>query len=219
MKRFIPLVLAAACAHQPQLVPAAGAQRASDGSAVASASGVVVSLDSQRWSGSPSDLPSIVTPLYVSVTNESQQPVRIRYRDFMLTGPAGLETTAIPPFRLQRPGVSAVPAFAPAFVGRRFFLYAPYRPFYPGMPIWGGPWDVNPWFYDQYYGTWEPSLPTRDMLQQALPEGVLQPGGTAAGFLYFHRLRDDGPVTFSAELVNPSSRETIASVEIPMVLQ
>jgi len=78
---------------------------------------------------------------------------------------------------------------------------------------------VNPWFYDQYYGTWEPSLPTRDMLQQALPEGVLQPGGTAAGFLYFHRLRDNGPVTFSAELVNPNSRETIASVEIPMVLQ
>ena len=57
------------------------------------------------------------------------------------------------------------------------------------------------------------------MLQQALPEGVLQPGGTAAGFLYFHRLRDNGPVRFSAELVNPNSRETIASVEIPMVLQ
>jgi hypothetical protein len=218
MRRLIPLLLALGCAHQLQLVPAPGATRGVDGSAGASASGVEVSVDSRHWSGSPGALSSIVTPLFVSITNTSSAPVRIRYRDFTLTGPAGLETAAIPPFQLQRPGTVEA-AFAPAFVSRGFFVYAPYRPFYPGLPVWGGPWDFNPWFYDRYYGTWEPSLPTRDMLQQALPEGVLQPGGAAAGFLYFHRLKDTGPVTFSAELVDADSRVPIGSIEIPMILQ
>src|SRR5205085_10663324 len=91
MKWIIPVLLAAGCAHQAQLVPAPGAQRAPDGGALAIAAGVQVSVDAHHWSGSPSDLSSIVTPLYVSVTNESSAPVRIRYRDFVLTGPSGLE--------------------------------------------------------------------------------------------------------------------------------
>jgi hypothetical protein len=219
MKRFIFIVLALGCAHHAQLVPAPGAQRAQDGSVVASAAGVEVSVDSKRWSSYPRDLDDIVTPLYVSITNTSSAPVRIRYRDFTLTGPSGLESAAIPPFQLQRPGTEPLPAFAPAFVSRRFLLYAPYRHFYPGMPVWGGPWEVDPWFYDRSYRTWEPSLPTRDMLQQALPEGVLQPGGSVAGFLYFHHLRENGPVMFSAELIDADSRAMIGSVQIPMVLQ
>ena len=219
MKRLLSLLLAAGCAHQARLVPAPGAERAADGSAVASAAGVVVSVDSRRWSGSPPDLPALVTPLYVSVANNSSAPVRIRYREFSLTDLSGLETAAIPPFQLQRPGTEPSPAYPPAFASRRFLLYSPYRHYYPGMPIWGGPWDYNPLFYDRSYGTWQPSLPTRDMLQQALPEGVLQPGGEVAGFLYFHRLRDTGPVMFSADLIDPDSRAMIGSVQIPMLLQ
>jgi hypothetical protein len=98
-------------------------------------------------------------------------------------------------------------------------LYRGYGPYYPGLPVWGGPWDYNPWFYDQFYGTWEPSLPSRDMLEQALPEGVIEPGGSAAGFLYFHRLKDTGPVTFAAEVVDANTREALGSVRIPLVLQ
>jgi len=219
MKRLLLLLLAAGCAHQARLVPAADASRLPDGSAVASAAGVEVSVDSRTWSGSPRDLAAIVTPLFVSIRNDSPDPVRIRYRDLTLTGPSGLETAAIPPFQLQRPGSEGVAAVAPAYVPRRFLLYGRYRHFYPGLPVWGGPWDYDPLFYDRYYRTWEPSLPTPDMLQQALPEGVLQSGGEAAGFLYFHRLREAGPVTFSAEIVDAQSRALIGSVQIPMALQ
>jgi hypothetical protein len=74
-------------------------------------------------------------------------------------------------------------------------------------------------FYDQYYATWKPALPTRDMLQQALPEGVLQPGGSAAGFLYFNHLQEKGPVVFTAEIVAADTRQPLGTVRIPMVLQ
>jgi hypothetical protein len=218
MKRFVLLVFVLACAHQPQLVPAPGAPRAPDGSVAASAAGVEVRVDARRWSGSPSDLPNIVTPLWVSVTNESSSSVRIRYRDLKLVGPSGLETAAIPPLKLQRPGTESI-VVAPGFASRGFFLYPPYRPFYPGFPVWGGPWDYDPWFYDHAYGTWQPSLPTPDMLRQALPEGALQPRGSAAGFLYFHHLRDKGPVTFEAELIDAESRALLGTVQIPLLLQ
>jgi hypothetical protein len=172
----------------------------------------------KRWSGQPPDLESLVTPLYVRVRNGSDVPVRIRYGDFTVAGQSGLQTSAIPPFQIQRPGTEVV-AMAPAFASDRFFLYERYGRFYPGLPLWGGPWDFDPMFYDQYYATWKPSLPTRDMLQKALPEGVLQPGGSAAGFLYFHQLQDKGPVVFSAEIVSASTREPLGAVRIPMVLQ
>ena len=80
---------------------------------VASAEGVQVTVNSQRWKGQPGDLDSIVTPLHVVVENGSQVPIRIRYRDFTLTNSQGLQSAAIPPFAIQRPG-SRVAAVAPA---------------------------------------------------------------------------------------------------------
>jgi hypothetical protein len=52
-----------------------------------------------------------------------------------------------------------------------------------------------------------------------LPEGVLQPGGSAAGFLYFNHLQEKGPVVFTAEIVAADTREPLGTVRIPMVLQ
>lgn len=221
MRLFTVAALAGAlgCAHEAVLVPAPQLPRGPDGSAQAAAAGVEFSVDGRLWSGSPHDLASLVAPLYVAIHNTSQVPVRLRYRDFTLIGQTGLQTAAIPPFQIQRPGSSASMPLSPGFAANGFLLYGPYGDFYPGMPLWGGPWDYDPWFYDSAYQTWEPSLPTRDMLQQALPEGVLQPGGAAAGYLYFHRLKDQGPVTFSAEIVEATSRKPLGDVQVPMVLQ
>jgi hypothetical protein len=209
-----------ACAHAPRLVPAPGAPRDpnSPDAAADAVAGVEVSVGGKRWSGQPGDLESLVTPLYVRLRNGSPVAVRIRYGDFTVTGRSGLQTSAIPPFQIQRPGMEVV-TVAPAFSADRFFLYERYRTFYPGFPIWDGPWDFDPWFYEQHYATWQPSLPTRDMLQQALPEGVLQPGGSAAGFLYFHQLQEKGPVVFSADIVAAGTREPLGAVRIPMELQ
>ena len=215
------LLLAASCAHTPVLVPAPDAQRlpGQPAAAVASSEGVRVTVNSQRWKGQPADLDSIVTPLHVVVENGSQVPIRIRYQDFTLTNSQGLQSAAIPPFAIQRPG-SRVIAVAPAFAADRFLLLRPYGPFYPGLPLWDGPFDWDPGFYDQYYATWEPSLPTPDMLNQALPEGVLRPSGRVAGFLYFHRVRkSDGRVTFAEDVIDANTRERIATLRIPLLVQ
>jgi hypothetical protein len=213
------LFVAAGCAHTPVLVPAPDAQRlpGQPAAAVASAGGVQVTVNSQRWKGQPSDLDSIVTPLHVAIENGGQAPIRIRYRDFTLTNSQGLQSAAIPPFAIQRPG-SRVVAIAPAFPADRFLLLRPYGPYYPGVPLWPGPFDWDPFFYDQYYSSWEPSLPTPDMLNQALPEGVLQPGGRVAGFLYFRRIsQSDGRVIFAEEVIDANTRERIATLRIPLL--
>jgi hypothetical protein len=58
------------------------------------------------------------------------------------------------------------------------------------------------------------------MLSQALPEGVLQPGGRVAGFLYFHRIRQsDGRVTFAEDVIDANTRERIATLRIPLLVQ
>jgi len=220
MRALLLLLLLLACAHAPQLVPAPGAPRdpTFPEAAAAAVAGVEVSVGGKRWSGQPAELESLVTPLYVRVRNGSSVPVRIQFRDFTLISQSGLQTPAIPPFQIQRPGTDVV-ALAPAFTADRFLLYERYRMFYPAFSYWDGPWDFDPVFYDQYYATWKPALPTRDMLQQALPEGVLQPGGSAAGFLYFNHLQEKGPVTFTAEIVAADNREPLGRVRIPMVLQ
>jgi hypothetical protein len=216
-----PLVVAAACSHAPKLVPAPEAQRLPDdpGAAFAAAAGVRVTVRSQSWKGEPRDLESIVTPLHVSVENDSATPIRVRYRDFTLTSADGLQSPAIPPLSIQRPGGNVV-AVVPSFAAHRYLLLRPYGPFYPAYPLWDGPFDWDPVFYDQFYATWEPPLPTPDMLNQALPEGVLQPGGRVAGFLYFRRLRQSGGrVIFAQEVIAAETGERLATLRIPLVLQ
>ena len=120
---FALLLLVAGCAHTPRLVPAPDAQRLAGDpeAAVASAAGVQVTVRSRAWKGVPRDLESIVTPLQVTVENGSHAAIRIRYRDFTLTGPDGLQSGAIPPLQIQRPGMQTV-ALAPTFAGHGFLL-------------------------------------------------------------------------------------------------
>ena len=59
-------------------------------------------------------------------------------------------------------------------------------------------------------------LPTQDMLVRAIPEGVLQPGGTVDGFLYFETVpKGVESVTFTYQLHDANSRESLGTVQIP----
>ena len=205
------------CAHSPALQPAPDATTvpAEKGAAQASVAGVQIVVNQHSWTGSPSDLESVVTPLDVSISNASAEPVRVMYRDFALENDQGLNAVALPPFKIQRPGGSTEPV-APFYPLLGFDLYSPYASFYPGYSIWEGPFVGDPAF-NQDFGSWEPSLPSHDMLQRALPEGVLRPGGQARGFLYFHRLQDRGPVSFQAHLVDAHTGQDLGTVRIPLV--
>jgi hypothetical protein len=60
-------------------------------------------------------------------------------------------------------------------------------------------------------------LPTSDMLQRALPEGVLAPGGRISGFVYFDHVLDVVHVTFVAHLIEVGGDE-LGMIGIPFVV-
>ena len=89
-----------------------------------------------------------------------------------------------------------------------------HAPFYPRLGVWSGPLAFNAPYYDQWYRAW-PSVPDREVLRQALPEGVLEPGGTAQGFLYFRSKEPGVAVEFLYALIDASSGQTFGTVSIP----
>jgi hypothetical protein len=81
----------------------------------------------------------------------------------------------------------------------------------------------GPYYYpfaDPFYGSpyvyCDEPLPTRDMVEQALPEGTLENGGTVAGFLYFHDVSDrERQVLLQARLVDASTGQPFGQLTIP----
>jgi hypothetical protein len=62
----------------------------------------------------------------------------------------------------------------------------------------------------------ETPLPTKDMLEQALPEGTLENGGTVAGFIYFQSIgKREQQVTLQAQLVDARTGESFGRLSIP----
>jgi hypothetical protein len=72
---------------------------------------------------------------------------------------------------------------------RGYHVYGGLRGYYgPGALYWGGPYWYAPGSWVFYWGPrYYPMGPSADVLQYALPEGVLEPGGHVNGFLYFQK--------------------------------
>jgi hypothetical protein len=208
------------CASR-QLVPAPEARLmpGRHDTAVAEAGGVRTTVQSQAWSGSPASLPQQITPLKVTVVNDSSRPVRINYDDFTLTGSSGFTYSALPPYEIT--GSVRERVMVPHFAYSGFFVAPYYRPFYPGVPVWAAsPWRYDRYYYNRTWAEWPVQLPTRDMREKAIPAGVLQPGGRVSGFLYFPRLPGETTtVTFKQSLVDSNSQKAIAEVEVPFVYE
>ncbi len=233
------LMLAVGCAPAVKLVPSPTAQAApgQQNAAVAEVSGVRFNVSANAWRGQPADLPRILTPLHVTIENHSGQPVRVQYQEFALLGSSGFRYAAIPPLQVQGTQVGELsdPApvgtfvlaraeqpsprrwvvVRPGFAHRGFYVSPWQRYYYPQLGVWPGyfPWD--PLYYDRYYSTWRESLPTRDMVEKALPEGVLESGGTVSGYLYFNDVDRERAVTFDAEVVNAETGASLGTVRIP----
>ncbi len=216
--RLIPLaLLAAGCVHYgPELVPAPGAALVpgQEFQAAAADNGVRVTVSGERWKGDPSDLGALVTPLRVTLANQGGEPLRIQYGDFALVSSTGFRSSAMSPFRIQRPGTTVQP-FYPWY---GFNIAPRWSPFYPSIAPWGGWWDYGP-YGDGFAEVREP-LPSHDMLSKALPEGVLQPGGTVSGYLYFQHVgRGIGSLQFQAVLISPNTAQKVADLRLPFVVR
>jgi len=206
------VLLAGCVTYGAQFAPAPGTQEVpgSKFTGVTTEEGVTVAVSGKRWSGDPSSLGALVTPMRVTITNNSGQPVRIDHHMFALELSTGMKMQAVSPFEIQRPGAVS---------------YGPYGGYWggpwggwPGAWGWYGPWGYGGGYWGPWYD-WEP-LPSRDMVQKALPEGVLAEGGTAIGYVFFPYVSGSvGQLQFTAQVISAKTNEPIAQIELPFVAQ
>ena len=234
MKRLVGLVLlGAACAFEPVLVPDTGANTLGDKVAFTETQGVRVSVNGDAWRGEPFNLPDVLTPLHVSIENGGPVPLRLAYRDFAIIGESGMRYAALPPLQaesqLPTGRVSGVKLYtvtyraapartAPRFHHRRFYVAPHYGYYYPGYPLWASPFPYASFGPTPY--SWPQRLPTEDMIAEALPEGVLEPGGHVDGFVYFQGVtqREDH-VKFDFKLVDGSTQQQVGEAVVPFLVK
>lgn len=186
------------CGHG-HLVPAATAKvvPGTDGAAFVVADGLRCTAESAAWAGRPGDLPSFVAPIKVRIRNDSDQPVRVRYQDFVLLGTDGRKYRPLPPVPMDHAGVTINPIYA----ANKFFVAPLFHDVYPDLPPWTDPLPRDQALYDQEYAKWGDSRPGRHVLREGLPEGMLDGGGSVTGFLYFESpVSREDRATFEAEL-------------------
>jgi len=221
----------AGCATGPKLAVAPDAPEKINHGALVDEQGVQIRVDADAWDGFPQDLRT-VEPLKVTIVNKSSHPLRVRYEDFKLVPERGGPTiSALPPLRLEGREYARGPTFVPPGVGvggsgylsPRFDYYgfhvAPgYGFYYPDIDVWGGPFAYDPLFYDTYSTYWPVNLPSKDMLDRALPEGVIQPGGHVTGFIYFQDLpKGTNPMNLQANLVDAKTEKAFGRLDIPFI--
>lgn len=214
--------LCVGCASQ-QLRPAPEAQLVPNEPdvALAQSDGVRMTVDADAWSAYPRGLEKTITPIKVTIENRSDQPLRVRYNEIVLRTASGVELAALPPMDIRGWATqrSDYPVYVPRFAYSGFYVAPWYYPYYANVHRWDHPWAFDRYYYDRYYPMWRVELPTREMRERAIPEGVIEPGGRVSGFLYFPPLpRDTERVTFAADLVNGRDGNGFGKLDVPFIL-
>lgn len=215
------LLAGTACTPPPELEPAPRANETPGvGEGATSVEhGVTVEARAGAWSGAPAALQTEVTPMLVKITNGGPVPIRIQYDELHLVSRTGRMFAAIPPFDVKGAVTQRITSYVSPITS---FTVAPYLSgYYPDLMPAVVPFAYDPVYYDNYYTTFvERELPTADMVQRALPEGVLGPGGSIGGFVYFEHIGDDvAGATFRADLVNARTGAQFGMVTIPFVVE
>jgi hypothetical protein len=216
---LVPLVLVGC---RTDLVPAPSAVTSPvlDDAAVDAVNGVRLVAQQDEWPG-PFPIDEEITPIHVIVYNDAGAPMRIRYDAFALVASDGRRFSAIPPFDVGGGVYEGVTVPNPYFAYEHFALAPHYSAVYDGVPLYDAAFPYDPYYYDAYYGAYdirlaEVKLPTREMLQRALPEGVLSRNGRLDGYLYFQRIPDDvRRVTFRADIVRADTGVAHGEIRIP----
>jgi hypothetical protein len=189
------------CASEPYPVTVSSVSPAFARTRSATAADVEVAVTPDAWHGWPRDLSRVVTPIHVSIANRGDAPLRVVRGNFALLVDGRRRLAAADPNDVR--GVIYEPP--PARIGSE--------------PPGSGDWALQP---GAPAASWDPRvreqfpLPTPEMLERALPEGVLEPGRTASGFLYFERAAATPRVELTAILVDARSGEPRATVAVPL---
>lgn len=216
------VALSLACAT-PRLAPAPGAEL-DPGPGVGAATteaGARVEVRARAWRWTPESLEQHVLPLLVTIENESERALRVRYSELRVAGPDEATLAAIPPFDMEAEVLEPIDDFAYPHAG---FAVAPHLGTHGAFGPYLGPFAYDVGYYHHYYPRFrEVDLPTQEMLTRALPEGVLEPGGRITGFVYFEPLEKlpEGAdrVLFRFELVDADTRDRFGTAAIPFALE
>jgi hypothetical protein len=224
---LVCVLAAAGCVTDTNLVPAPGANLlpGPEAAAMAEQDGVRVEASPDVWSGE-APISREVTPVRITIDNDGDAPIRIRYADFALQAP-GRVYPALPPFEIEGSVAAPIgrapygPVADPGFGATGFGVAPAYSPIYPGYPVVADDFFAyDPLWYDDWYARWRRyELPTAEMVGLAVPEGTLAPGGQLTGFLYFDDIPADVPRTrFTMEVVNARTGEQLDTIEIPFLV-
>jgi hypothetical protein len=230
MKIIILLLLISgliSCRDYVRLTPAPEALELEDlnHAAKASVAGVDIIVQARAWIGTTA-IKTEVTPLKITIDNKSNRPIRFRYSDFALISSTGEHFAALPPYAIEgtieepvriqpRPG-----AVAPRFFHDGFHVAPHFSPYFDGIAAFDGAFFYDPFYYDRYYTYWqEIELPTIEMLQESLPDGVLDPGGKVIGFLYFETVTPDIPrIVFRMDIADARDGTVLGTANIPFLV-
>ncbi len=206
-------VLLLGCATADYLFPAPGVPTAPGRPDVASVQedGVVLMLDDVGSGGTT--LPPGVKAVHVSVVNQTDQPLRLHAKDFSLDTAGGVATPALPPYQVAQ--VAGQYAWAMDSYWPGYYGAWPGYSFrnYPGWGGWGGPWAYG------YSDAWSMRQVAGRVVDKALPEGALEPGGHAEGLVYFRQPpREVGDLALRLRLTDAQDQEPLGEVEVPLRL-
>jgi hypothetical protein len=212
------------CRDYVRLTPAPEAQEVEgiNHAAKASVAGVNVIVQARAWVGTTA-IKTEVTPLKLTVENNTNKSIRIRYSDFALISSTGEHFAALPPYAIEgtieepvrihpRPGI-----VAPRFFHEGFHVAPHFSPYFDRITAFDGAFFYDPFYYNRYYTYWqEIELPTIEMLQEALPDGVIDPGGKVIGFLYFETVTPDiQRVVFRMDIADARDGTVLGTANIP----
>ena len=201
----------------PGIDPVAGV---GDG-AVDTVAGVHVEARVEAWRWNPDDLRVTATPVLVHIENGGEKSIIVRYSLMSLVGGSGQDYYAMPPYDLNKapPEVYTVRTLHYSFSG---FTIAPYlRFYYPFLTPYDGPFAPDPRYERPYRNAFRRvQLPTAEMVQRALPEGVLEPKGRISGFMYFEPFSNEVTrLRFSLGIVSADGKDKLGTAVIPFVVK
>lgn len=213
------------CTRSTELGPAAEDASAATLSAVKQ--GVAATVEADSWTGDPR-IEAYLTPLRVELENNSEHPLRLRYDHFALIAQEdGSRYSALPPYAVEEEvdgdpvAVHPGPISEPGFRHRGFHVAPYYADVYPGIHYWSHSFAYDPYYYDYYADYWvENEMPSEEMLQKVLPEGVIDPGGSVSGFLFFEHVPPSvEKVQFHYELTNAENGQRFGVISFPLLVE
>lgn len=221
---YIYAFLFAGCAVETPMVPPPLIM-AVDKNKVVQANGVNVTVEANAWDGN-SKVTYDVTPMKLTIKNGYTSAIRIRYNDISLIGASDHVYAALPPYKIggtiDNPIITEHSKIysTPSFYYNKFRIAPYYSLIYPGIPSIEGLFTIDPLYHDRHYRYWEDiSLPTKEMLELALLEGDIDPGGEISGYVYFERVSNEKAATFQMILMDAKSGNSIGTATIPFFVR